>query len=109
MIERMPYRTYKRRFADCDIIGGSYDTLTKTIEVDIPDEIKKEREKPSGVRGQHFSGYELYFINCNGDIKYCTYRAVSAENAMKQHIKCCKQEGWTPCEAPEGKIAKIFK
>ena len=70
--------------------------------------MENDRMKKSGVRGKSFHGYELYFVDENGEIKYCVYRAVSEENAKKQHIKYCKQNGWKPCEPPTGRMAYIY-
>lgn len=105
MILRMPYRNYKQHYSDCETVTGSYDKIAKSIEVVVPD----NRMKPSGVRGRRFSGYQFWFTDNAGQAKYCTYRAVSRENAMRQHIKTCKQEGWTPCEPPVGNVDKIFR
>lgn len=102
--ERMLYSRYKKHFSDCKMVPGSYDKLSKTIIVLM----EEGRMKKSGVRGKSFSGYELYFVDENGEIKYCVYRAVSKENAMKQHEKYCKENNWKPCEPPVGKMAKIY-
>lgn len=104
MILRMSYRRFKTNYADCEIVYDSYDTITRTIEVIVPN----ERMKPSGVRGEHFHGYQLWLIDEKGEYGYCTYRAISRENAMKQHIKWCKHNGWKPCEPPVGEVAKIY-
>ena len=101
---RMFYRQYKQHYSDCETVPGSYDSINKSIEVIVPE----GRMKPSGVRGRHFHGYQLWFKDASGDCKYCTYRAVSLDNAMKQHIRTCKEEGWTPCEPPQGREARIF-
>lgn len=105
MIMKMPYRQYKKHYSDCKTVTGTYDDVYKTIEVVVPD----ERIKKSGVRGKCFSGYHLWFINAAGEKHYCVYRAVSKENAMKQHVKTCKQEGWMPCEPPEDCGRQIFR
>lgn len=49
-VERMLYRRYKTSFSDCEIVPGTYDKATKTIEVEIPE----GRMKKSGVRGKRF-------------------------------------------------------
>ena len=103
-IVNMRYGVYKERYADCKTVKGTYDERWKSIDVIVPN----GRMKPSGVRGKHFHGYELWLEDENGKFGYCTYRAVSSENAMKQHIKWCKQQGWTPCDPPEGCIAHIY-
>lgn len=100
----MLYRQYKQHYSDCETVADSYNKSLKTIAVLIPD----GRVKPSGVRGRRFSGYQLWFLDENGEKKFCSYRAVSAENATKQHKKVCKENGWVPCDPPEGRLAKIF-
>lgn len=101
----MPYKQYKERYADCKTIPGSYNKSTGCIRVIVPD----GRMKASGVRGEHFRGYELWMMDANGKKFYSCFRAVSEENAKKQRAKWCKQEGYTPCEPPEGKIAHIYR
>ena len=93
-IKRMPYRQYKSHYADCETVPGSYDIMCRSIEVIIPD----GRIKASGVRGEHFRTWQLWFTDVNGQHKYCMYRAVSIGNAMKQHRAWCMQNGWVPDE-----------
>ena len=100
----MPYRRYKQNFADCKTMPGSYNQLDKTIVVIIPE----GRMKPSGVRGERFSGYQLWFNDKTGESHYCTYRATCFNNAKKQHEKYCKKNGWIPIEPPEGKADRVF-
>lgn len=88
----MHYSQYKKHYADCETVPGSYDKVTKNILVLLPE----GRIKPSGVRGKRFSGYQIGLTDQDGKHGYCTYRAVSKENAMKQHIKWCKENGWVP-------------
>ena len=90
--KRMPYRQYKSHYADCEIVPDSYDKASRSIEVLIPD----GRIKPSGVRGERFHRYQLWMTLTNGKRGYCTYRAVSKENAMKQHLAWCAKNGWEP-------------
>lgn len=104
-ILEMPYRQYKQHYSDCETVSGSYDDRYNTIKVII----RAGRLKNSGVRGQHFRAYQLYLVNSKGEEKYCTYRAVSFENAVKQHLKECKKSGWTPVyENGEVKLGRIF-
>lgn len=103
-IERMHYKRYKQHFADCQTVPGSYNTTEKTISVILPE----GRLKPSGVRGERFMGFQLWFCDQNGEEHYCTYRAVCMSNAEKQHRKYCKKNGWRPIDTPEGKEARIF-
>lgn len=94
---RMRYSAYKSHYSDCNTVPGTYDEGSKTIEVLIPE----GREKPSGVRGQKFHRYKLWFIDRYGKLRYCKYKAVSLDNALKQYAKDCKREGWKPCDDPE--------
>ena len=48
--KRMRYAQYKKHYADCKTVPGSYDKADRTIEVLLPE----GRVKPSGVRGEHF-------------------------------------------------------
>ena len=95
VIETMPYRQYKNHYADCETIAGSYNSEYRTIKVIV----RKGRMKPSGVRGEHFSGYA--FKTSDGKITR-GYRAVSEENARKQMLK----------DFPEGEsweLARIYE
>lgn len=80
----MPYRQYKQHYSDCETIIDSYEDRGghKVISVIIRD----GRMKPSGVRGQKFSGYEITF-KINGEDSRCTFWAVSQKNAFKQLAK----------------------
>jgi len=53
--ERMFYGTYKKHYADCETLPGSYDKITKSIIVLIPD----GRMKKSGTRGAILSLYPI--------------------------------------------------
>lgn len=88
-VERMDYKRFKKHFSDCQTIPCSFNKNTKTIDVIIP----KGRMKPSGVRGEHFSGYEFEFTNSKGIFK-TTYRAVCKENAIKRLIKDFKPSSY---------------
>jgi len=103
-VKIMQYSQYKKHYSDCETVPGSYDKQTKCIKVLLPE----GRIKPSGVRGKSFHGYELWLRMQNGKECYCTYRAVSEENAMKQHRKWCAENGWTPIDPPPGKIAHVY-
>ena len=88
-IQRMPYRQYKEHYADCETVFGSYQSEERhcaTIEVII----RNGRLKASGVRGEHFKGYQLQSNEGNT----ITYRAVSEENAMKRANKEFPEETW---------------
>lgn len=85
----MPYRQYKEHYADCETIAGSYEThenYAPTISVIV----RNGRLKASGVRGEHFSGYELQ----SNEGHKVTYRAVSEDNALKRAYKEYPTETW---------------
>ena len=91
MVWRMPYKQYKDHYSDCETIKGSYEFDERKgsfIEVII----RAGRLKNSGVRGEHFSGYQFR----TDDEKLVCYRAVSEENARKQMKKDFPQsdESW---------------
>lgn len=85
-IVEMFYRTYKQHYADCEVVEGSYDDEFRTVKVIV----RAGRMKPSGVRGEHFRGYELE----NEQGKRTTYRAVSEENALKRAHKEHPEHTW---------------
>lgn len=85
-VEIMPYRQYRDHYRDCETIAGSYDDENKTIRVII----RAGRLKASGVRGEHFTGYE--FKNEKGEL--VVYRAVSFENALKRVHKEYPDNTW---------------
>lgn len=88
-IEKMLYKRYKQHFADCQTVPGSYNEITKTIDVILPE----GRMKPSGVRGQsykymHFDGVE----SLTGRKVNMTIKATCLENAIKRLPKDCTWE-----------------
>lgn len=85
-IVEMFYRNYKKHYADCETVEGSYDDEFGIIKVIV----RAGRMKPSGVRGEHFKGYELE----NEEGKRTTYRAVSEENALKRAHKEHPNHTW---------------
>lgn len=92
---RMPYRKYKQSYSDCKTVPGSYDSDDKTIEVIIPE----GREKPSGSRGEHYHYFRLVAENLEGKRVEIPYKAITYGNALKQHRRFCKQEGYKDLEA----------
>lgn len=81
IIKRMGYGQYKKHYADCKTVSGSYNKAHKTIEVMIPD----GRMKPSGVRGKKiryftFNGIEI----STQETISITMRATCIENAIKR-------------------------
>lgn len=85
-IVEMFYRSYKQHYADCETVEGSYDDEFRTIKVIV----RAGRMKPSGVRGEHFKGYEL--VNENN--QHITYRAVCEDNALKRAQKEHPNHTW---------------
>ena len=86
-IWRMPYKQYKEHYSDCETVAGSYDSGERngrkihvaTIQVIV----REGRLKASGVRGEHFYGFELR----NEAGECAVYRAVSEENAIRRAEK----------------------
>lgn len=87
-IWEMPYRQYKEHYSDCETVIGSFDRHEDsrgnphgdpTIKVII----REGRLKASGVRGQHYKGFE--FTTDTGS-KVC-FRAISEETARKRMKK----------------------
>ena len=77
-IWKMPYKQYKKHYADCETLAASFNKEEGTIKVII----RNGRLKPSGVRGKHFASYG--FSDGKGVIYFY---AVSEETARKQLIK----------------------
>lgn len=89
MVVRMPYRQYKNHYADCETLAGTYEEIGGIGSIEVI--IRDGRMKPSGVRGQHFSGYE--FKNEDGlTVCYC---AVSCDNAQRRAEKEYPECSWT--------------
>lgn len=96
-IWEMPYKQYKSHYSDCETLYGSYDNHAELIErthrhypATIKVIIRAGRLKNSGVRGEHFSGYEM----TNELGKCVTYRAVCEENALKRVQKDFPEHTW---------------
>ena len=96
IVWEMPYAQYKKHYADCETVAGSFDNREDshgvpqgrpTIKVIIRD----GRLKNSGVRGEHYSGYR--FESADGE-RSITYRAVSEENAYKRITKEYPETEW---------------
>lgn len=82
--ERMLYRRYKTAYADCQTVPGTYDKVTKTIVVIIPD----GRMKKSGTRGQRYNYYRFSGVDkITGKKVETTVKAITGENAIKQLIR----------------------
>ena len=86
-IWEMPYRQYKKHYSDCETVIDSFDDHDGRWGATIKVIIREGRLKNSGVRGQHFSGYEFFFIDTDGKKARVCYRAVSEDNAMKHLYK----------------------
>lgn len=107
IVRRMAYSAYKEHYSDCETIIDSYAVdeerkngkLFAVPRIDVI--IRAGRLKASGVRDEHFRGYELHWVQ-NGQEAYHTFRAVSEENAIKQCRKMFP-------EAQEITCWKIYK
>lgn len=89
-IWRMPYKQYKEHYADCETLAGSYESRDGHHVAQISVIIREGRLKASGVRGEHYSGYQM--TNELGE--YITYRAVSEDNALKRVNKDFPNHSW---------------
>lgn len=85
-IVKMPYKQYKDHYSDCETVPGSFFRDEHTGDSTIDVVIRAGRMKASGVRGQHFAGYEIEWFE-NGEKCFSSFRAVSEENALKQARK----------------------
>ena len=84
----MPYRQFKEHYSDCETIIGSFDRHEDRRgipqgEPTIKVIIRAGRLKKSGVRGEHYKGFE--FTTDEG--KKVAYRAISEETARKRMKK----------------------
>lgn len=84
-IWQMPYRQYKEHYSDCETVAGSFQRHERGVAT-IKVIIREGRLKASGVRGQHYSGYELKYRN-GGENCIITYRAISEDTALKRFEK----------------------
>jgi hypothetical protein len=82
----MAYARYKEHYSDCETVEGSFKRDNKTGDTRIDVIVRAGRMKNSGVRGEHFAGYEIEWFE-NGEKCFSSFRAVSEENAMKQARK----------------------
>jgi len=76
----MKYSQYKKHYADCKTVPGTYNKGLKTIEVIVPE----GRMKPSGVRGESFSTIWLNVGDSPDKVFKQGFRAISYSNAVKQ-------------------------
>lgn len=81
-IIKMGYKQYKEHYSDCETVAGSFVRYEDGYS-DIQVIVKAGRMKASGVRYQHFAGYEV----TNEEGTFITYRAVSEENAIRRADK----------------------
>lgn len=87
---RMKYSNAQEHYADCEVLKGSWDKVTCTIQVIV----RNGRLKNSGTRGKHFNRY-LFCPAQYADASYkwdaipdrIVYRAVDEEHARKQMLK----------------------
>lgn len=82
-IWEMPYKQYKEHYSDCETVSGSFNDHDGKDVSTIKVIIRAGRLKKSGVRGQHYKGFE--FTTDDGS-KVC-YRAISEETARKRMKK----------------------
>lgn len=82
----MLYSRYKEHYSDCETIIDSYNKDAGTIKVIV----REGRMKKSGVRYQHFSGYQL--TNEEGTV--VCYKAISEDNAIKRANKEYPNHTW---------------
>lgn len=80
-IWRMPYKQYKEHYSDCETVEGSFEKNRFGCFISVI--VREGRLKASGVRGEHYSGYEFYFMQ-NGKKHRTCYRAVKEENALRR-------------------------
>ena len=85
-ILEMPYKQYKEHYSDCETVKGSFFRDEHTGDSFIKVIIRNGRMKASGVRGKHFSGYEIEWFE-DGKKCFSSFRAVSEDNALKQAMK----------------------
>ena len=83
----MPYKQFKEHYADCETVPGSFRRDSHNGNSYITVVVRAGRMKASGVRGEHFSGYEIEFTDEDGKTGFAPYRAVNEENAIKQAKK----------------------
>lgn len=88
-IEKMLYRRYKTSYSDCEVVPGTYDKATKTIDVIIPE----GRMKKSGVRHQTFKHiwFEGIEHGTNRKVRICI-KATCLSNAIKRLPTDCDWE-----------------
>jgi hypothetical protein len=86
MAIEMPYRQFKEHYSDCETMPDSFRRDEHNGNSYITVVVRAGRMKASGVRGKHFHGFEIEFTD-GGKYGFCSYRAVSTENAIKQARK----------------------
>ena len=84
IVWEMPYRQYKEHYADCETVIDSYNAHDGQCPATISVIIREGRLKASGVRGQHYSGYEFYVVTGTGEKFRVVYRAISEETALRR-------------------------
>lgn len=83
IIWEMPYKQYKEHYSDCETVSGSFNDYDGKEASTIKVIIRAGRLKNSGVRGQHYKGFEF----TTDDGKKVCYRAISEETARKRMKK----------------------
>lgn len=81
----MPYKQYKDHYSDCEVVIDSFRRIMGRSFVDVI--VREGRLKESGVRGQHFAGYEFFVVGSDGKKTRTVYRAVCEDNALRRLYK----------------------
>lgn len=107
MIKRMAYRVYKKSYADCQTIPGSYDVAKRTIEVILPD-TQRTHERFSSREwsvegGKHFlRGYHIVVQQWNtGAEANFRIEAFPPEGTLEEQVRCFFNGG-----TPDGYICR---
>lgn len=86
MIEIMKYSRYKKHYADCEVVPGTYDKISRTIKVLVPE----NRKKPSGTRGQRYIYPTFHGVEKGtGRPVSLTVKAICRDNAIKRLPDTC--------------------
>ena len=100
IVWEMPYAQYKKHYADCETVAGSFDNHEDCHGV------------PQGrptikviIRDERFSGYR--FESADGE-RSITYRAVSEENAYKRIVKEHPETEWECVEIFDYRTHRIW-
>lgn len=90
LVWRMPYKQYKERYSDCETVIDSFERDEYDGSSTIAVIIREGRLKASGVRGQHYAGYQM----TNEEGTKVVYYAISEETATKRANKEYPGHDW---------------